>query len=209
VAVAAQAQFGVYLSTNAGRRDSFSLVGLANVDNRTLAIQYDGPATWLWSGAGEADPNKPGQGCYRARLFEADVRWQGLANGWAGGTCRSLAFAGNLALAGTQSAGVVRLDTLAAQPSWTTVNVNCGLPLRDRTRFEAVEAVATSGSVSDKTLLILGGTPKGVYRSTNGADWTASANQATADVVTVPDTWLLCSGEHKIKVVQQDATSGN
>ena len=87
------------------------------------------------------------------------------------------------------------------------MNVNCGLPLRDRTRFEAVEAVAASGSGADR--LILGGTKRGVYRSTDGAGWTASANQATADVVTVPDTWLLCSGEHKIKVVQQDATSGD
>jgi hypothetical protein len=209
VAVASQAQFGVYLSTNAGRRDSFTHIGLANVDNRTLAIQYDGPATWLWSGAGEADPTKPGQGCFRARLFEADVRWQGLATGWAGGTCRTLTFAGNLALAGTQSAGVVRLDTLAAQPSWTTVTVDCGLPLRDRFRFFPVEAVAATGSVNGKNLLILGGGEKGVYRSNDGAKWDPSANQATADVVTVPDTWLLCSGEHEIKVVQQDATSGD
>lgn len=207
VAVAAQTQYGVYLSTNGGRRGSFAHVGLANVDNRTLAIQYDGPATWLWSGTGEADPRKPGQGCYRTRLFEADVKWQGIATGWAGGTCRVLAFSGNLALAGTQSAGVVRLDTLAAQPTWTTVNVNCGLPLRDRTRFEPVEAVGTGGTAQEP--LILAGTTKGVYRSANGADWTASANQATADVVTVPDTWLLCSGEHNIKVVQADATSGD
>jgi Baseplate J-like protein len=207
VAVAAQTQYGVYLSTNGGRRGTFSHIGLANVDNRTLAIQYDGPATWLWSGTGEADPKKPGQGCYRTRLFEADVKWQGISSGWAGGTCRALSFSGNLALAGTQSAGVVRLDTLAAQPAWSTVSVNCGLPLRDRTRFEPVEAVATAGA--GKESLILAGTTTGVYRSTNGADWAASANQATADVVTVPDTWLLCSGEHNIKVVQQDAASGD
>lgn len=207
VAVAAQAQYGVYLSTNAGRRDSFVNVGLANTDNRTLAIQYDGPATWLWSGAGEADPSKPGRGCFRTRLFEADVKWQAMNAGWTGGTCRALTFAGNLALAGTQSAGVLRLDTLAAQPSWISVDVNCGLPLRDRTRFQACEAIAASGTGGDQ--LILAGTTQGVYRSTNGANWAASANQAAADVVTVPDTWLLCSGEHNIKVVQQDATSGD
>jgi len=207
VAVAAQTQYGVYMSTNGGRRGSFNHVGLANVDNRTLTIQYDGPATWLWSGTGEADPRKPGQGCFRTRLFEADVKWQAMNNGWVGGTCRSLAFAGNLAIAGTQSAGVLRLDTLAAQPAWTSVNVNCGLPLRDRTRFEPVEAVATGGTPQEP--LILSGTTKGVYRSANGADWTASANQATADLVTVPGTWLLCSGEHKIKVVQQDATNSD
>ncbi|GAB3842992.1 hypothetical protein GCM10029963_16940 [Micromonospora andamanensis] len=206
VAVAAQAGFGVYLSNNAGRPGSFSHVGLANVDNRVLAVQYDGPATLLWSGAGEPDPNKPGQGCFRARLFESDVKWQALSAGWLGGTCRDLAFSGSLALAATQSGGVLRLDTLAAQPQWTSVSVNCGLPLRDRTRFMPVDAVAATGATER---LVLAGGERGVHRSDQAVEWSASANQSTADVVTVPDTWLLCSGEHDIEVVRQDATSGN
>ncbi|MFG3707101.1 putative baseplate assembly protein [Micromonospora sp. NPDC047670] len=206
VAVAAQAGFGVYLSTQAGRPGSFAHVGLANVDNRVLAVQYDGPATLLWSGAGEPDPKKPGQGCWRARLFESDVRWQAVQAGWVGGTCRDLAFAGPLALAATQSGGVLRLDTLAAVPQWAPVMVNCGLPLRDRSRFVPVDAVAATGG-PDR--LILAGGERGVHRSADGVDWAASANQATADVVTVPDTWLLCSGEHDIEVVRQDATRGD
>ncbi|MEV2239651.1 putative baseplate assembly protein [Micromonospora sp. NPDC049891] len=206
VAVAAQAGFGVYLSNNAGRPGSFGHVGLANVDNRVLAVQYDGPATLLWSGAGEPDPNKPGQGCFRARLFESDVKWQALSAGWLGGTCRDLAFSGSLALAATQSGGVLRLDTLAAQPQWTSVSVNCGLPLRDRTRFMPVDAVAATGATER---LVLAGGERGVHRSDQAVEWSASANQSTADVVTVPDTWLLCSGEHDIEVVRQDATSGN
>ncbi|MFC8617857.1 putative baseplate assembly protein [Micromonospora purpureochromogenes] len=206
VAVAAQAGFGVYLSTAAGRPGSFTHVGLANVDNRVLAVQYDGPATLLWSGAGEPDPKKPGQGCHRTRLFESDVKWQAVQAGWIGGTCRDLAFAGTLALAATQSGGVVRLDTLAAQPQWQPVMVNCGLPLRDRTRFVPVDAIAATGG-TDR--LILAGGERGVYRSGDAVDWTPSANQATADVVTVPDTWLLCSGEHDIEVVRQDAPSGD
>jgi hypothetical protein len=202
VALAAQAQYGVYLSLNAGRRGSFTHIGLANVDNRVLSVQYDGPATLLWSGTGEPDPKKPGQGCYRTRLFETDVKWQAVQAGWVGGTCRGLAFAGSMAVAATQSGGVLRLDTMAAQPTWQTVVVNCGLPLRDRTRFVPVDAVAAER-------LILAAGERGVFRSTSAVDWAASANQATADVVTVPDTWLLCSGEHKIKVVQQDAASGD
>lgn len=202
VAVAAQAQFGVYLSVNGGRRGTFTHIGLANVDNRVLAVQYDGPATVLWSGIGEPDPKKPGQGCYRTRLFESDVRWQAVQSGWVGGTCRGLTFSATQVIAGTQSGGVLRLDTVAAQPSWQSVVVNCGLPLRDRTRFEPVDAIA----VGTDRLLLAGGV-RGVFRSTNAAEWSASANQATADVVTVPDTWLLCSGEHEIKVVQQDAAS--
>ncbi|PZF95114.1 putative baseplate assembly protein, partial [Micromonospora deserti] len=206
VAVAAQAGFGVYLSTTAGRPGSFVHVGLANVDNRVLAVQYDGPATLLWSGAGEPDPKKPGQGCYRTRLFESDVKWQPVQAGWIGGTCRDLAFTGQLAVAATQSGGVLRLDTLAATPQWAPVMVNCGLPLRDRSRFVPVDAVAATGG-PDR--LILAGGERGVHRSADAVDWSASANQATADVVTVPDTWLLCSGEHDIEVVRQDATSGH
>ncbi|MFG3298358.1 putative baseplate assembly protein [Micromonospora chersina] len=211
VAVAAQAGFGVYLSTAAGRPGSFAHVGLANVDNRVLAVQYDGPATLLWSGAGEPDPKKPGQGCHRTRLFESDVKWQSVASGWIGGTCRDLAFSGALALAATQSGGVVRLDTLAAQPQWQPVSVNCGLPLRDRTRFVPVDAIAATvpTGASGAGRLILAGGERGVYRSGDAEDWTASANQATADVVTVPGTWLLCSGEHDIEVVRQDAPSGD
>ncbi|MFC3502642.1 putative baseplate assembly protein [Micromonospora krabiensis] len=206
VAVAAQAGFGVYLSTAGGRPGTFAHVGLANVDNRVLAVQYDGPATLLWSGAGEPDPKKPGQGCHRTRLFESDVKWQSVQGGWIGGTCRDLAFAGPVALAATQSGGVLRLDTLAAQPQWSSVSVNCGLPLRDRTRFVPVDAVAATDAGGR---LVLAAGERGVHRSVDGVDWTASANQATADVVTVPDTWLLCSGEHDIEVVRQDASSGD
>ena len=218
VALAAQAQYGIYLSVNAGRRGSFTHIGMANVGNRVLAVQYDGPATLLWSGTGEPDPKKPGQGCYRTRLFETDVKWQAVQTGWVGGTCRGLAFAGSLAVAATQSGGVLRLDSMSAQPTWQSVVVNCGLPLRDRTRFVPVDAVATTATAAVASngaaavpaeRLILAAGERGVFRSVSAVDWAASANQATADVVTVPDTWLLCSGEHKIKVVQQDAASGD
>ncbi|MFC0096935.1 putative baseplate assembly protein [Micromonospora marina] len=211
VAVAAQAGFGVYLSVAAGRPGTFAHAGLANVDNRVLAVQYDGPATLLWCGAGEPDPKKPGQGCHRTRLFESDVKWQSMAAGWIGGTCRDLAFSGPLALAATQSGGVVRLDPLAGQPQWSPVMVNCGLPLRDRTRFVPVDAIAATAptGTSGAGRLVLAGGERGVFRSGDGEDWTASANQATADVVTVPGTWLLCSGEHDIEVVRQDAPSGD
>jgi hypothetical protein len=36
-----------------------------------------------------------------------------------------------------------------------------------------------------------------------------SANQSTVDLVTVPDTWLLCSGAHDVKVVRSDAPRGD
>ncbi len=78
--------------------------------------------------------------------------------------------------------------------------VNCGLPLRDRTRFEPVRGVAASAGQ-----FLVGGS-SGVYRSTDAVTFTVSANQSTVDLVTVPDTWLLCSGEHEITVVRDDPT---
>ena len=70
-------------------------------------------------------------------------------------------------------------------------------------------ASATAGGTGTAERLILAGGERGVHRSADAVDWTPSANQATADVVTVPDTWLLCSGEHDIEVVRQDATLGD
>jgi hypothetical protein len=204
VAVAAQTRYGVYLSTEGGRSNTFANVGMSGVDTRALAIQYDGPATLLWVGAGEADPNRPGRGCFRARLFEADVRWEPLAAGWAGGTCWDLSFEGSTAVAATQSGGALRMDAAQPAPQWQVPSVNSGLPLRDRTRFEPVEsvAVAISGQV-------LAGTTRGVYRAAGPDRWAAVAAREKREVVTIPETWLLCSGTHDIEVVRDDATLGD
>ncbi len=172
------------------------------MDVRTLGVQYDGPATVLWAGVAEADPAKPGQGAYRSRLFETDVRWQQLNAGWLGGTCRGLTFNGAQLVAATQSGGVLRMDTGAPNPAWQSLAVNCGLPLRDRTRFEPIEALAAGSGQ------LLAGGVRGVYRSADAVTFTVSANQSTVDLVTVPDTWLLCSGEHEITVVRDGAPVG-
>ena len=161
VAVAAQAEQGVYLSTEAGQPESFRMVGLAGEDTRTLTVQLDGTATWLWAGVGEAAPDAPGKGAFRARLFEADVRWEARGNGWLGGTCWDIAFTGSHAFAATQNGGVVRLDLQAPEAAWEALDVNAGLALRDRPRFEPVTAVAT-GPGGER---VLAGGPKGVHRS--------------------------------------------
>jgi hypothetical protein len=137
-------------------------------------------------------------------LFGPDVRWQPLAADWGGGTCWGIAFAGTTALAATQSGGVVRLDTTVNEPRWQSAQVNSGLPLRDRARFEPVEAVAVAASG-----LVLAGTARGVFRSTDAYRWSTGANRETKDLVTIPDTWLLCSGEHRIEVVPANATPGD
>ena len=202
VAVAAQAERGVYLSTEAGRAGSFHHVGLTGEDTRTLTVQADASGTWLWAGIGEADPNKPGQGTFRARLFEADVRWEPLPTGWTGGTCWDITFIGRRAYAATQNGGVLRLDLDAAQRSWQPLGVNAGLPLRDRTRFEPVTALA---SLPAGAVLLEGG-PRGVHRSdADGLVWRSCAHREADELVTVPETWLICSAEHEIEVVSGHA----
>jgi hypothetical protein len=200
VTAVAVAGIGVHLSVSGGRSNTFTLAGLAGIDLRSLAVQYDGPVTVLWAGAAEPDPTRPGRGCFRARMFEANVLWEGLATGWLGGTCWGLALAGNTALAATQSGGVVRLDTSAQTPTWQPADINCGLPLRDRTRFVAVDTVA----VGPSGLALIGGN-SGVYRTGDLLAWTQTSNRTATDGVTVPDTWLLCSGDHDIEVVRADA----
>jgi hypothetical protein len=198
VAVAAQVERGVYLSGGGGRLDGFRLVGLAGEDTRTLAVQLDGSATWLWAGLGEAAPDQPGRGAMRARLFEADVRWEPAATGWTGGTCWAVAFGTGSAFAATQSAGVLRLDLGTAGAAWQPLEVNAGLPLRDRTRFQPVRTLATG----DGSLVLAGGTA-GVHRSTDDEhrSWRPCDHRRAQEVVTIPDTWLLCSGAHEIEVV--------
>ncbi|MGH3520317.1 MAG: putative baseplate assembly protein [Haloechinothrix sp.] len=204
VAAASQAQLGIYLSVQGGRRETFGNIGPRGndaVDTRCLAVQLDGPSTVLWAGVGEVGPAKSGTGCLRARMFEADVRWERLSTRWTGGTCWDVAFAGRRVLAATQSAGVLAMDSGSAQPSWSAPDVNCGLPLRDRARFDAVGTVGAAPAVGDTAPTVMAGGPRGVYRSPDAARWAPTANRETTDAVTIPDTWLLCSGEHEIEVV--------
>jgi hypothetical protein len=51
-------------------------------------------------------------------------------------------------------------------------------------------------------VILCGGTA-GVYRSTDGGQHYQESSRASyADNVTLPETWLLCSGEHKIEVIE-------
>jgi hypothetical protein len=53
---------------------------------------------------------------------------------------------------------------------------------------------------------VLAGTGGGVFRSDDGNTWALTAGRETRDLVTIPETWLLCSAEHDIEVVRADAT---
>ena len=203
VAVAAQAIGGVFLSDRGGRSDSFKHVGLNGVDVRVLEMQQDGPRSFLWAGVAVGG-NEPERGCYRIEIEVSADSWRNFVKGWNGGSCRALAFQGSKVVAATHHSGVIWLDSSKEDPSWQSPTIRCGLPFREAKQdriFQPVEAVAAR--VEDN--MILAGGVEGVYRSSDGgASYENSSSRVFTRNVTIPETWLFCSGEHDIEVVSED-----
>lgn len=208
VVVAAEASAGVWFSADAGAPESFRLIKDPGEDVRCVSVQYDGPAAFLW--VGRAVPEGAGAGCARLRLDDLArtdlgalrAAWQDLRQGWSGGSCWGVEVVGSTVYAATQSGGVVHLALGQSGASWQQPDVNCGLPLRDRARFEPVRSV--SGAVdAEGSPLVLAAGPRGVLRSLDaGVTWRTCSARVVDDVVTVPDTWLFCSGSHQVEVVR-------
>jgi hypothetical protein len=211
VAAAAQESEGIYLSSDGGKSKTFEKIG-PDSDIRVLAIQRDGPRTFLWAGAA-AFGGKAGDGCFKWELLGPEHPpggWQALGDGWTGGSCFALAFSESKVFAASHSAGVLPLDTSVAKPKWTAPDVRCGLPLRrDTGRFVAIDSVASDPSGK----LVLAGSEEGVYRALadavarGGKDeekYRRVSNKEFAEKVTQPPNWLFCSGEHHIEVVSED-----
>lgn len=213
VIITAEAAAGVWMSPTAGAPESFARVRAAGEDIRCLAVQYDGPATYLW--LGRAVPEGSGTGCARLRIddlarttFDAALMssWEELGAGWGGGSCWGVHVTGDSAYAATQSGGVLRLPLAAGQKRvWDQRDVNCGLPLRDRARFQPVRSV--SGAVgADGLPLVLAAGPEGIFRSTDQASgWSTCTARSVDTFITLPPTWLFCSGQHRIEVVRAHA----
>ena len=208
VALAAEAAGGIWLSATAGAPDSFRLVRAPGEEIRSLSVQYDGPRVFLW--APRAAPEGDGTGCIRLPIDELGSvavptlagQWQDLSKGWTGGSCWVVRVVGDTAWAASQSGGVLGLKLGTSDPAWRAPDVNCGLPLRDRRRFSPQSGV--SGAVlADGTHLVLAAGAGGVYRSLDGGDsWRSCSARVVDDVVTLPPSWLFCSGEHRVEVVR-------
>jgi len=203
VAAAAQATGGVYLSSEEGRSNTFRLTGLQGEDIRELAVQYDGPRSFLWAGAAAAG-GEAGKGCFRWELRgaeDAPEGWRTFDEGWTGGSCRGLAFLGTQALAASHRAGVLRLDTSKREAKWQPSDVRGGLPLRDPGRFHPVDTIAADPAAR----LVISGGQEGVFRSEDGGiSYESSSNKEFSEKMTLPPTWLFCSGEHEIVAVSED-----
>jgi hypothetical protein len=205
VAVAAQATGGVFLSSQGAGAGSFRRVqGLEGEDVRVLEVQEQGVRSFLWAGVAVGSPSEAGKGAFRLELrgaADSPEGWRAFGKGWKGGTCWGLAFAGSQVFAASHQAGVLRLDSAAADPAWVAPEIGCGLPPRDTGRLHPVRAV---DGAPEKALLMAGG-PVGVCLSRDGGvRFERVSGRELPDKVTLPETWLFCSGEHEIAVVSED-----
>lgn len=208
VVVAAEASGGVWLSPQAGATGTFATAGRDGEDIRTLAVQYDGPVTYVW--AGRAVRSDAESGCARLRIDDLGngttgaSDWATLSTGWTGGSCWGIAFGGSKAYAATQSGGLLSVDLTRPGAAWAAPGINSGLPRRDDPpRLEPVTGVA---AVPDGSLVLTAG-PKGVHRSgQDDRSFVPAADREPRDGVTLPPTWMFCSGEHEVEVVTGHAT---
>jgi hypothetical protein len=205
VAVAGMGMRGVYLSSTGGRSGSFRSIGLRNQDVRVLEVQHDGPRSFLWAGLAALSGADPGKGCLSWELLgsaDPPEGWRAYDKGWEGGSCLALAFDGAMAYAATHRAGVLWLDASRREATWSRPGVDSGLPLRERERlFQPVQALALAPGGG----LLLSGGPAGVHRQREpGGQFESCSAQEFTEKVTLPPTWLLCSGAHKVEVVSVD-----
>jgi hypothetical protein len=207
VAAAATSSNGVFLSDAHGRSKTFTLSGFkGQEDVRVLEAQRDGPRAFLWAGA-YSPGNEAGKGCFRLEVEGSAEGWRSYAKGWTGGSCRAMGFDGARILAATHHAGVVWLESNKEDPQWQTPGIRSGLPLRSGDRiFTPVESVATRSGDGGRALVVAGGA-EGAYRSLDGGNsYEKCSTKKFTKAVTIPQTWLFCSGQHEIEVVSEDET---
>lgn len=207
VAVAAQGQRGVYLSREGGRPGSFRPIGLQGEDVRVLAVQLDGPRAFLWAGV-YAAAGDAGKGCFawELRLEDPPEGWRAFAQGWNGGSCFALAFRGGHVAAATHRAGVVEIEPTRPGAGWQSPEVNCGLPLRDPGRFHPVDSVCAD---PQGRVLLSAGLQGIQRRAVEAPRYEPVSRREFTNQVTLPETWLFCSGAHDVSVVSEDALSGD
>ncbi|HKV88853.1 MAG TPA: baseplate J/gp47 family protein [Candidatus Dormibacteraeota bacterium] len=204
VAVAGQQTRGVYLSTQAGKGQTFRGLGLSGEDVRVLAVQAAGPRSFLWAGLAVEGVDDPGKGCYAWELRGDEAPpegWVAHSQGWLAGSCKGIAFQGGAVLTATHHGGVLRLDSSQSGAAWQPCAVTSGLPLRDAGRFLPLDAVACDPFARN----ILTGGEGGMFRSTDaGLSYRSCSESVFTDQVTLPPTWLFCSGAHELTVVDSD-----
>jgi hypothetical protein len=215
VAVAARDGGGVFLSDRGGESGTFRRIGLENKDIRRLVMQYDGSRIFLWAGVTAAG-FQAGEGCYRSELSDADLaqEWGLIGTNWGvlgAGTCQAIGFLEGRVLAASERRGVLWLDIGAAGATWS--DVRAGLPAQQDGQPSPVRTLAvTPAGRSTRTdavtpRWIMVGSARGVFRAAQPQGPYASASdRELTDKVTLPRTWLFCSGAHDVSVSYEDAS---
>jgi hypothetical protein len=201
VAVAARQSGGVFLSNLAGRGNTFKAVGLAGEDVRVLATEQDGDRSFLWAGLAAPRAGDVGKGCRAMELLPDDnavLTWEEMSQGWIGGSCINIGFYESKIFAATYDAGVLVMSHRSAKEQWKAPAVQSGLPLVDRVRtFERVDCMAHSPNQG----VLMAGTNSGVFRSRDeGTTYVCCSRKVFTDRISLPSTWVFCSGEHEIEV---------
>ena len=218
VAVATNDRTGVYLSRLGGASASFVPLGLTQ-SLMELAIQRDGVRTFLW--AGFADPDA-GAARYELGLEAAKEGWIEFTAGWGeAGSCLAFGFTRDgRVVAGSHSLGVLWLEPRTGE-QWKQPTIECGLPLRgqrvegeQRLFYPIPTLVVDTSTAKPEEDRILAGTQEGVFRApAPDANYEAVTYRPRfpawlREVVTLPPTWLFCSGRHLVDVKGEDEGGG-
>ena len=202
VAVALQKKGGVWLSFDAGAPESFRLLpGSQGHDIRRLRFQRSGGQLWLWAGL-RAESGQSGEGLMRILVREDGLDpagWTPVKSGWRGGSCLDFDIQGTTIAAGTRDAGVLVMDTAAADPVWRAPALSSGLPIDDtRERLLPVTSVAFGRGGAQP--LIAGG-PRGLFAGeASGLGFAPAGGRVFTDQLRLPGRWLFCAGDHRIEV---------
>jgi hypothetical protein len=207
VAVAAGQRKGIWMSTSGAQSHRFHLGGLQNSDIRVLETQFHGGRAFLWAGFA-AEAGDAGQGCARLELrgFEDDpAGWRPVSEGWKGGSCEAIAFAGEQAFAGSNRAGILQTSSPHLEQGWISGQIDNGLPIRDEQRLlHEVNDVAVRSEANGPPIIMACG-PVGVFRSRDGAaTFQNAARTLFDDYVAVPEGWLFASGTHEIEIISEE-----
>lgn len=207
LAVAAGQRKGVWMSTSGAQSHKFHLTGLQDSDVRVLETQFHGGRAFLWAGFA-AEAGAAGQGCARLELrgFEDDpTGWQQISEGWKGGSCEAIAFAGGQVFAGSNRAGILQTASPHLEQGWISGQIDNGLPIRDEERLlHEVNDIAVRAEANGPAIVMAGG-PVGVFRSRDGAaTFQNNARTVFDDYVALPEGWLFASGKHDIEVISEE-----
>lgn len=211
IAAAAMQTGGIYLSGDKPLSGTYEQVGLSGEDVRRLLSFGLGSRLFLIAGA-YARGTSAGTGCKVMEILpngKATSKWNLLAKGWTGGSCRAMAVCGDLLVAGTHRSGVLwcaltakTLSGSKGEGTWSVPDLErSGLPVRAAADFamRPINAIAAGSS----PLVVMAGTQEGVFRSMAGVEeYAACSRKENINQISLPSTWLFCPGAHEIDVTE-------